>query len=55
MILDGVSTDNLVAKEIVQKLGLKRMRHPSPYRISCLQGEDALEVREKCLVDFQNG
>ena len=33
VIVDGGSIDNLVAEEMVQKLGLKRMRHPYPYRI----------------------
>ena len=33
VILYGGSNDNLVAKEMVQKLGLKRVRHPYPYRI----------------------
>ena len=55
VIIDGGSTDNLVAEEMVQKLGLKRVRHPCPYRIGWLQGEHALEVREQCLVDFQIG
>ena len=48
--MDGGSTDNLVAKEMIQKLGLKRVRHP--YRVGWLQGEHALKVREQCLVDF---
>ena len=55
VIVDGGSTDNLVAKEMVQKLGLKRVRNPYPYRIGWLQGEHALEMREQCLVDFQIG
>ena len=46
VIVDGGSTDNLVAKKMVQKLNLKRMRHPCPYRIGWLQGEHALEVME---------
>ena len=52
MIVDGGSTDNLVAEEMVKKLGLKIVRHSYPYRIGWLQGEHALEVREKYLVDF---
>ena len=52
VILDGGSTDNLVNEEMVQKLGLKRVRHPCPYRIGWLQDEHALEVREQCLVNF---
>ena len=55
MIIDSGSTDNLVAEEMVQKLGLKRVRHPCPYRIGWLQGEHALEVKKQCLVDFQIG
>ena len=55
VIVDGGSTNNLVAEEMVQKLGLRRMRHPCPYRIGWLQGEHGLEVREQCLVDLQIG
>lgn len=55
MIMDGGNTDNLVAEEMVQKLGLKRVRHPYPYRIGWLQGEHSWEVREQCLVDFHIG
>ena len=55
VIVDSGSTDNLAAKEMVQKLGLKRVRHPCPYRIGWLQNDHALEVREQCLVDFQIG
>ena len=43
VIVDGHSTINLVAEDMVQKLSLERMRHP--YRIGRLQGEHALEVR----------
>ena len=55
VIVDGGKIDNLVAKEMVQKLGLKRMRHPYPYQIGWLEGEHALEVKDQCLVDFQIG
>ena len=33
VIVDDGSTDNLVAEEMVKKLGLKRVRHSYPYRI----------------------
>lgn len=46
MIIDCGSTDNLIVEEMVQKLDLRRARHPYPYRIGWLQGEHALEVRE---------
>ena len=55
MIVDGGSTDNLVAGEMVQKLGLKGIRHPYPYRIGWLQYDHAVEVWEQWLVDFHIG
>ena len=55
MIVDGGSIDNLVAKEMVQKLNLTRVRHSCPYRIGWLQDDHPLEVRDQCLVDFQFG
>ena len=39
MIVDSSTTDNLVAKEMVHKLGIKRVRHPCPYRTSWLQDD----------------
>ena len=33
VIVDDGSTNNLVTEEMVQKLGLERVRHPYPYRI----------------------
>ena len=52
VIVDDGSANGLVSIEMVQKLGLSRVRHPYPCRISWLQGEHALEVREQCLVEF---
>lgn len=36
LIIDSGSMDNLVATEMVEKLGLKRMKHPTPYKVSWL-------------------
>jgi len=36
LIIDSGSTDNLVAIEMVEKLGLKRLKHPTPYKVSWL-------------------
>ena len=36
MVIENSSTDNLVSTEIVEKLGLKRMKHPTPYKVSWL-------------------
>eukprot|EP00253_Pinus_taeda_P033085 PITA_33085 len=55
MIIDSGSTDNLVSTEMVEKLGLKRLKHPSPYRVSWLQKGHQLLVDEQSEVEFQIG
>jgi len=55
MIIDSGSTDNLVSTEMVEKLGLKRLKHPSPYRVSWLQKGHQLLVDEKSEVEVQIG
>ena len=37
MVIDSGSTDNLVSTKMVEKMGLKRMKHPTPYKVSWLQ------------------
>ena len=32
-----VEVHNLVSREIVDKLGLKKVKHPTPYKVSWLQ------------------
>ena len=36
MVFYSGSTDNLVSTEMVENLGLKRMKHPTPYKVSWL-------------------
>eukprot|EP00253_Pinus_taeda_P006315 PITA_06315 len=48
VIIDSGSTDNLVATEMVEKLGLKRLKHPTPYKVSWLQKGHQLLVDEQC-------
>ena len=55
VIVDSGSTDNLVAEDMVHKLGLNRMRHPHPYRIGWLQDDHALEAREQCFIGVHIG
>ena len=33
MVIDSGSTNNLVSTKMVEKLGLKRMKHPTPYKV----------------------
>eukprot|EP00253_Pinus_taeda_P024797 PITA_24797 len=52
-IIDSGSTDNLVAVEMVEKLGLKKLKHPTPYKLSWLQKRHQLLVDEQCEEEFQ--
>jgi len=46
LIIDNGSTDNLVAIEMVGKVVLKKLKHPTPYRVSWLQKGHQLLVNE---------
>ena len=55
LIIDSGSTDNLVSTEMVEKLELKRLKHPTLYKVSWLQKGHQLLVDEQCEVEFQIG
>eukprot|EP00253_Pinus_taeda_P001415 PITA_01415 len=47
LIINSGSTDNLMAVEMVEKLGLKKLKHPTPYKVSWLQKGHQLLVDEQ--------
>ena len=55
MVIDSGSTYNLVSKEMVENLGLKRMKQPTPYKVSWLQKGYQILVNEQCNAEFQIG
>eukprot|EP00253_Pinus_taeda_P011069 PITA_11069 len=55
VIIDSGSTDNLVATEMVEKLGLKQLKHPTPYKVSWIQKGHQLLVDGQCEVEFRIG
>ena len=55
MIIDSGGTDNLVSTEMVEKLKLNTMKHPTPYKVSWLQKGHQLLVNEQCEVELQFG
>lgn len=55
LIIDSGSTNNLVATEMVEKFGLKRLKHPTPYKVSWPQKGHQLLVAEQCEVEFHIG
>lgn len=55
LIINSGSTNNMVATEMVGKLGLKKLKHPTTYRVSWLQKCHQLLVDEQCEVEFHIG
>jgi hypothetical protein len=55
VIVDNGSTDNLVSTEMVEKLELEIIDHPSPYKVSWLQKGHQVSVTKQCLVEFKIG
>jgi hypothetical protein len=54
-IVDSGSIDNLVSTEMVEKLELETIEHPSPYRVLWLQKGHQVNVTKQCLVEFKIG
>ena len=55
VIVDSGRTDNLVSIEMVEKLELETIEHPSPYRVSWLQKGHQVNSTKQCLVEFKIG
>jgi hypothetical protein len=55
LIVDSGSIDNIVSTEMVGKLDLETIAHPSPYKVSWLQKGDHVTVIKQCLVEFKIG
>jgi hypothetical protein len=53
--VDSGSTDNIVSTEMVEKLELETIEHPSPYRVLWLQKGHQVNVTKQCLVEFKIG
>ena len=55
VVIDNGSTDNLVSIEMVEKLNLKKAKHPTPYKVSWLHKGHQMLVTEQSEVDFRIG
>jgi hypothetical protein len=55
VIVDIGSTENIVSIEMVEKLELETIEHPSPYRVLWLQKGHQVNVTKQCLVEFKIG
>lgn len=55
MIIDLGSIENLMLEEEIQKLGLKKIPHVCPYRLTCLNKGQNILVNEQVWVDITIG
>jgi hypothetical protein len=55
VIVDNGSTDNLVSTEMVEKMELETIVHPSPYKVLWLQNGHQVNVTKQSLVEFKIG
>jgi hypothetical protein len=55
VIMDSGRIDNLISMEMVEKMKLETIDHPSPYRVSWLQKGHQVTVTKQCLVEFKIG
>ena len=55
MVIDNGSTNNLVSTEMVEKLSLKKNKHPIPYKVSWLHKGHQILVSEQWKFDLQVG
>jgi hypothetical protein len=55
IIVDNGSCNNIASQELVDRLGLKPRRHPSPYKMQWLNDCGALRVNHTVTVPFSVG
>ena len=55
VIVDLVSTKNIVSLEMVEKLKLSRLPHVNPYKVSWLKKGQHVLLYEEAYVDFEIG
>ena len=55
VIIDGGSYENVIATTMVEKLNLKMVDHPRPYKLSWLHKGNEVKMNKKCLVQFSFG
>jgi hypothetical protein len=53
--VESGSTDNIVSTEMVEKLELENVAHPSPYKVSWLQKGHQVNATKQFLVEFKIG
>jgi hypothetical protein len=55
VIIDGGSCHNLASKEMVEKLGLKLLKHPHPYHVQWLNNSGSIKIAHRVKIPFKIG
>ncbi|XP_022682409.1 uncharacterized protein LOC111257333 [Setaria italica] len=55
VIIDGGSCHNLASKEMVDKLGLKLLKHPHPYHVQWLNNSGSIKIAYRVKIPFKIG
>ena len=55
LVIDGGSCENVISKEVVDKLGLKIEDHPHLYKLTWLKTGNDIRVSKRCMAPFQLG
>ena len=55
LIIDSGSQENIISKDVMERLQLETETHPSPYAIGCIKEFDGIWVHEHCKVSFSIG
>ena len=55
VIIDGRSCHNLASKEMVDKLGLKLLKHPHPNHMQWLNNSGSIKITQRVKVPFKIG
>ena len=52
LVIDGGSYENVVSEKVVDKLGLKTVDHPHPYKLTWLKKGNNIRIFKRCMVSF---
>ena len=55
LIIDSGSQENIISKDVVERLQLEMETHPSPYAIRWIKEVGGIRVHERCKVSFSIG
>lgn len=55
VIIDNGSTENIVSRDIVQRLRLPTEKHPNPYKVGWIKSVGDIKVTERCKIPFTIG